>query len=124
MKRFFIMMFAMLSVCMTAMAQNVEVLYFHGKQRCKTCMAIEKETKTVVQELKGKAKLSVIDISTPKGKKLAQKYKVSWSSLYIVSGKGKNEKAENMTRFAFSNALRNAEGFRKELKSRILNTNK
>lgn len=45
MKRFFIMMFAMLSVCMTAMAQNVEVLYFHGKQRCKTCMAIEKETK-------------------------------------------------------------------------------
>lgn len=106
------------------MAQNVEVLYFHNKQRCKTCMAIEKETRTVVQELKGKAKLRIIDISTPKGKEIAQKYKVSWSSLYIVTDKGKNEKAEDMTRFAFSNALRNAEGFRKELKTRILNANK
>lgn len=26
----------------------VEIIYFHGKQRCMTCMAIEKETKALV----------------------------------------------------------------------------
>lgn len=28
---------------------TVEILYFHGKQRCATCMAIEKETKALVE---------------------------------------------------------------------------
>lgn len=28
---------------------HVEVLYFHGKQRCATCMAIEKNAKEVVE---------------------------------------------------------------------------
>ena len=27
---------------------RVEILYFHGKQRCATCMAIEKNTKEAV----------------------------------------------------------------------------
>ncbi|MBO7259509.1 MAG: thioredoxin, partial [Paludibacteraceae bacterium] len=27
----------------------VEVLYFHGKQRCATCMAIEKNTKELME---------------------------------------------------------------------------
>ena len=27
----------------------VEIIYFHGKQRCMTCMAIEKETKALVE---------------------------------------------------------------------------
>lgn len=27
----------------------VEIIYFHGKQRCMTCMAIEKETNALVE---------------------------------------------------------------------------
>lgn len=48
----------------------VEVLYFHGKQRCITCNAIERLTKEVIeqdfaQQLKdGKIIFKVIDIST------------------------------------------------------------
>lgn len=102
----------------------VEIIYFHGKQRCKTCIAIEKETKVLVEgelaELvkKGKVKFRIVDFSTDEGKKIASKYKVTFSSLFVVTPKG----AEDLTRFAFANARSNAEGFRKELKDKVVKT--
>ena len=102
----------------------VEIIYFHGKQRCKTCIAIEKETKALVEgelaELvkKGKVKFRIVDFSTDEGKKIASKYKVTFSSLFVVTPKG----AEDVTRFAFANARSNAEGFRKELKDKVVKT--
>ena len=33
----------------TAQKDGVEVLYFHGKQRCATCVAIERETTAVIE---------------------------------------------------------------------------
>ena len=52
MKRFLFLTIACL-FSIWGMAQSdtdtyVEVLYFHGKQRCTTCKAIEKYTKEVV----------------------------------------------------------------------------
>ncbi len=102
----------------------VEIIYFHGKQRCKTCIAIEKETKALVEgelaELvkKGKVKFRIVDFSTDEGKKIASKYKVTFSSLFVVTPKG----AEDLTRFAFATARSNAEGFRKELKDKVVKT--
>lgn len=102
----------------------VEIIYFHGKQRCKTCIAIEKETKALVEgelaELvkKGKVKFRIVDFSTDEGKKIASKYRVTFSSLFVVTPKG----AEDLTRFAFANARSNAEGFRKELKDKVVKT--
>lgn len=101
---------------------SVEIIYFHGKQRCITCMAIEKETKALVEgELAklvkdGKVKFRVFDFSTEEGKKIAARYKVTFSSLFVVTPKG----AEDLTRFAFANARSNAEGFRKELKDKVV----
>ena len=100
----------------------VEIIYFHGKQRCKTCVAIEQVTKALVeselaqQGKDGKVKFRIVDISTEEGKKLAAKYKVTFSSLFVVSSKG----AEDLTRFAFANARSNAEGFCKELKDKVV----
>ena len=100
----------------------VEIIYFHGKQRCMTCMAIEKETNALVegelaeQVKAGKVKFRVVDFSTEEGKKIAAKYKVTFSSLFVVTPKG----AEDLTRFAFANARSNAEGFRKELKDKVV----
>lgn len=100
----------------------VEIIYFHGKQRCATCMAIEKETKALVegelaQHVKdGKVKFSVVDMSTEEGKKLAAQYKVSFSSLFVVTMDG----AQDLTRFAFSNARTNPEEYRKELKNKVV----
>lgn len=68
---------------------RIEVLYFHGKQRCATCMAIEQRMKETLEEqfageLKDGTLVSrVIDISQPENEALADKYQVTWSSLYL-----------------------------------------
>ena len=86
----------------------VEVLYFHGKQRCITCNAIERLTKEVIeqdfaQQLKdGKIIFKVIDISTKEGEKIANTYEVTWSSLYINKWQNGKESRNNMTDFGFS----------------------
>ena len=59
---------------------GVEVLYFHGKQRCVTCNAIERLTREVIEEnfaeeLKnGTIVFHVIDISQPENEAIADKY--------------------------------------------------
>ncbi|WP_301060890.1 nitrophenyl compound nitroreductase subunit ArsF family protein [Phocaeicola sp.] len=109
----------------TATDPYVEVLYFHGKQRCVTCKAIEKYTKEVVNadlaELvkNGKLRFKEVDISTPEGEKLAEKYRVSWSSLYVNKWKNGKEERNDMTRFGFQNARNNTPAFKKELKQKI-----
>ena len=102
----------------------VEVLYFHGKQRCATCMAIEKNTKelmesTFAEKLKnGELVFKSVDITEEET--LADKYEVSWSSLIIVdydmNGK---EEATNMTEFAFGNARTNPDNFKKGVAEQI-----
>lgn len=97
---------------------RVEILYFHGKQRCATCMAIEKNTRELVnttfaKELKnGTVVFKIVDISTKEGEKIADKYEVTWSSLYVNKWKNGRETRNNMTEFSFSNARKNPEAFK------------
>lgn len=104
---------------------RVEVIYFHGKQRCATCMAIEKNTREVInslfaKELKnGKVVFKIVDISTPEGEKIADRYEVTWSSLFVNKWKGGKETRNNMTEFAFGNARKNPDAFKKELANKI-----
>ena len=100
---------------------RVEVIYFHGKQRCATCVAIEKSAKEVVStlfanELKsGKVVFKTVDISTPEGEKNADMYEVTWSSLFVNKWKDGNESRNNLTEFGFGNARNNPEEFKKGL---------
>lgn len=104
---------------------RIEVLYFHGKQRCATCMAIEQGTKATLEgqfadELKnGTLVFRIIDISQPENEALADKYEVTWSSLYLCRWKGGKETSENLTEFAFGNARTAPEAFAGGLASRI-----
>lgn len=108
-----------------AKGTTVEIIYFHGKQRCKTCAAIENEAKSVAEDelaalvKAGKVRLHTVDLTTPDGKRLAAKHKVSWSALYIVQHKGGKEKAIDLTKFAFANARNNPAKFRKELAGKV-----
>lgn len=127
MKKFILMMFCTFAMSTALSAQDVEVIYFHGKQRCPTCLAIETETRTTVEDElakyveDGSLKMSVIDYSTESGKELAKKYKVTFSSLFVVASPGqKDESVEDFTRFAFGYARSNAVVFRDELKKKIL----
>ena len=100
---------------------HVEVLYFHGKQRCATCIAIENNTLAVMKEnlseqvKKGEVVFKVIDISKKENEKIVEKYEVTWSSLFVVRYKNGQETAENMTQFAFGNARKSPEGFKEGL---------
>ena len=100
---------------------HVEVLYFHGKQRCATCIAIKNNTLAVMKEnlseqvKKGEVVFKVIDISKKENEKIAEKYEVTWSSLFVVGYKNGQETAENMTQFAFGNARKSPEVFKEGL---------
>lgn len=109
----------------SAQGDRVEVIYFHGKQRCITCRAIEKLTNEVLettfkdQIAKGKVIYKIIDISEPKNEAIAEKYEVTWSSLYINGWKGGKETVNNMTEFSFSNAKGSPDVFKEGIKNRI-----
>ena len=104
---------------------GVEVLYFHGKQRCATCQAIEKETKALIDSQfadavkSGKVRFRVVDITKSENEALADKYEITWSSLVIVKYNNGKETAENLTQFAFANARSNPTQFKKELAAKI-----
>lgn len=104
---------------------RVEVIYFHGKQRCATCMAIEKNTKDVIEVLfvnevkNGTVVFKVVDISTPEGETIADKYEVTWSSLFVNKWNGDKEIRNNLTEFGFGNARKNPDGFKKGLAENI-----
>ena len=104
---------------------RIEVLYFHGKQRCATCMAIEQRTRETLEEqfadeLKnGSIVFRVIDISQPENEALVDKYEVTWSSLFVCRWKAGRETPENLTEFAFGNARKAPEAFKGGLAARI-----
>lgn len=104
----------------------VEVLYFHSKQRCPTCIAIGINSKEVVEKdfvaqvKSGVLKFKEIDISTPEGEKVADKYHVTWSSLYVNRWQNGKEVRNDMTRFGFENARTNTPAFKNGLKNKII----
>lgn len=104
---------------------RVEVIYFHGKQRCATCMAIEKNTREVLNSLfanelkNGSVVFKIVDISTPEGEKIADKYEVTWSSLFVNKWKNGKETRNNLTEFGFGNARKNPDAFKKGLADKI-----
>lgn len=108
-----------------AVKNVVEVLYFHSKQRCPTCIAIGDNSKDVVdkdfakQVKAGNVKFKEIDISTPEGEKIGDKYHVTWSSLFVNQWKNGKEKRNDMTQFGFENARNNTSAFRIGLKNKI-----
>ena len=104
---------------------GVEVLCFHGKQRCATCVAIERETKAVIDGqfadavAEGALEMRIIDITQPENEAIADKYEITWSSLVVVKYTDGCEQAENITKFAFANARNNPETFRSELTEKL-----
>lgn len=100
----------------TAESDGIEVLYFHGKQRCATCIAIEKQAKQAVEELgDNRLTMRTIDISKKENESIVEKYEVAWSSLIVV----KDGNVLNLTELGFSLARNNPDGFRKKFKSEI-----
>ena len=104
---------------------RVEVLYFHGKQRCITCAAIEKNTKETMEtlfanELKdGSLVFKSIDISQTENEEITNKYEITWSSLFITKWKNGKDSTENLTKYAFAKALSAPDTFKANVTQKI-----
>jgi hypothetical protein len=97
---------------------QVVAYYFHGKQRCKTCVTIQQIAQETVQKKftdLSKVKFVEIDFSEKKNDAIAEKYEISWSSLIIAT---KSEYV-NLTDLAFANALTNPATLSDEIISTI-----
>lgn len=125
---------AIIGLCCTttSKAQNkgkaydyVEVLYFHGKQRCATCKAVGLYSKEVVYtdlaqfSKNKKVRYKEVDFSTPQGEKIADRYKVNFSGLVLSRRKSGKETFEDITDFAFRYARTDTPRFKEELKAMI-----
>lgn len=103
----------------------VEVIYFHGKKRCATCMAIEQNTVAVIDSVfadevkSGSVVFRIVDISSAEGEALADRYEVTWSSLFVNRWRDGMEQRNNLTDFGFGNARKSPERFRQGLADQI-----
>lgn len=103
---------------------GVEVLYFHAKQRCATCLAIEKNTKALLEEsFTNEMKDSIIvfrSLEITENQDIAQKYQVSFSSLFLVNINNGEETPVDLTDFAFAKARTAPDEFKTEVRRSIL----
>ncbi|MGN0234793.1 MAG: nitrophenyl compound nitroreductase subunit ArsF family protein [Paludibacteraceae bacterium] len=93
----------------------IEILYFHGKQRCVTCRAIEQVLEELTQDglreaiASGRVHYRAVDITEEP--RLAERYEVAWSSLVIDC----NGEVTNLTEQAFACARRQPDKLKEEI---------
>ena len=96
----------------------INVLYFHGTQRCKTCIAVGNITKETIDSLysgNNKIVFTEVDTDKPEFSEITERFQISWSSLIISKG----DKKIDLTDFAFANALKSPELLRAELEKTL-----
>lgn len=102
----------------SAKQETVHVYYFHTSRRCMTCMTIERVARNIVKEQYADNKqvlFKSVNIEEKKNRKLAEKYKVAGSSLYVSCGKDKVD----LTAKAFQYARSSPEKLQKALISAV-----
>ena len=89
-------------------ASVVNVYYFHGKQRCKTCIAVGDVTEKTIKELYAdNPHVKFIEVKTDEEQNasLVEKYEVTWNALIIAKG----DNSINITERAFASAVNSPE---------------
>jgi hypothetical protein len=122
---FFTLTLIMTSTVFGQKATKLQIVYFHAKNRCPTCISIEENTKKTLNtyfstQLKdGTIKLQVLDVSEEKNEKMVEKYEADGSGLFLTKVDGKKETTTDFTNFAFSYSRNQAEKFIAGLKAEI-----
>ncbi len=100
----------------TISSSDINVIYFHGTRRCKTCISVGKVAKEHVSQLVNeKVKFLDINIDAPENAKIAEKYEASGSSLMVCKGDQKSD----ITVMAFQNAVNSPDKVKEELTKQI-----
>ena len=99
-----------------AVAESVQVFYFHNTRRCASCQAVEKESKKIVEELyNDKVAFSAYNLEEKDGKEMAGELGVSGQTLLIVSG----DTRINITNEGFLNARSDPGKLKQIMKEKI-----
>ena len=96
----------------------VNVFYFHGKQRCMTCNAVEAVAKkTVETAFAGNKKVRFVDLDNSEkvNEALVKKYEVAWNALIIAKG----DNAIEITQQAFATAVNNPQALENLIKDEV-----
>lgn len=99
-------------------ASTVNVYYFHGKQRCKTCIAVGDVTEKAIKELYAdNSHVKFIEVKTDEEQNasLVEKYEVTWNALIVAKGDNHIE----ITKEAFANALNSPEKLTDLIKTEV-----
>lgn len=102
---------------------HVEVIYFYGKMRCKTCQAIEALTKETVEstfkdEVKaGKVVLRAVNIGDNPA--MVDEYEAAGSSLFVTAFADGRQTRKNLTELGFMTACQRPEAFKDSLAATI-----
>ncbi len=106
----------------SAEASGVNVYYFHGKQRCKTCVAVEKVTKETIEKAYADNKnvrFVEVDTEDKANAELVEKYQITWNALVIAKGNNHID----LTKEGFANAVNTpdvlTELIKKEVNARL-----
>lgn len=102
---------------------SLEVIDFHTTHRCKTCLAIEKAAKEVLDAnfasamQSGKISFKTVNVDEEVNAKIAEQFEASGSALFIYNPKTGN--AVDMTDFAFSYAISDVAKFKEGFKTAV-----
>lgn len=100
----------------------VEVYNFHGDRRCRTCKAVGNVAQQVVDSIyKDNAAIAFqdINIDKPENAELADEFQATGSGLYLRYNVADSVIIEDVTEFAFMNAIRNPEELSTLLQEKI-----
>ncbi|MCC6410093.1 MAG: hypothetical protein IT270_00455 [Saprospiraceae bacterium] len=106
-------------------SSKIEVIDFHTTHRCKSCLAIEKAARSVVEtdfanEVKaGKIIFKTVDVDDSKNAALAEKFEASGTALFVYNGK--TGQAFDLADAGFTYAVSNETKFKEYLKTAIRN---
>ena len=90
---------------------KVKVYYFHGKQRCVTCVSAQNVTREAIEEhFPGNRDVAFIevDFSERDNQALAEKYEIVFSSIIIAN----DTDYKDITDESFAMVMRNPEGLK------------
>ncbi|VDR33832.1 Uncharacterised protein [Alistipes sp. cv1] len=97
---------------------TVYVYYFHGKQRCKTCIAVGNVSEKAIKDMYAdNPNVEFIEVQTDDeaNAALVEKYEVTWNALIVAKGSDNIE----ITKQAFATAVNNPENLNDLIKTEV-----
>lgn len=101
---------------------KLQVLYFHGTNRCVTCNAVENNTKKILEEHyktqlnNGIIKFIAYNIDEEANKTIVEKYEVAFSTLLLIKADGsKIDFTDKAFQYAKTNPTKYTELFKAEI---------